>query len=69
MKPQCERILRHMEKVGGITSKEASDLYGIQRLASRIADLKAANYAITAIVESGENRYGEKVHWKRYFLA
>lgn len=38
---QCERILRHLEDYGSITSAEAITEYSIYRLASRISDLKS----------------------------
>lgn len=40
MPKQCRIIYEHMRTKGPITSKMAADMYGIQRLASRISDLK-----------------------------
>ena len=37
---QTERILRHLQTFGAITSLEAIQDYGILRLASRISELK-----------------------------
>ena len=56
---QCERILRHMQDYGSITSLEAVNEYGILRLASRICDLKDAGFPIKAEKVTGKNRYGE----------
>ena len=65
---QCDRILRHFRDYGSITSREAMNEYGIMRLASRISDLKQQGYVITAVTESGRNRYGEKTSYARYWL-
>ncbi len=65
---QCDRILRHFRDYGSITSLEAMKEYGIMRLASRISDLKQQGYVITAVTESGKNRYGEKTSYARYSL-
>lgn len=37
---QCERIMRHLEKFGTISTYEAFTEYGITRLASRVCDLR-----------------------------
>ena len=51
---QCEKILRHMEKYGSITSLEAMQEYGIMRLASRVSDLKKAGIPIRVETASGK---------------
>lgn len=65
---QCEKILRHMEDYGGITSLEAMQEYGIMRLASRIADLKRMGVPIRKETVSGKNRYGEATSYARYSI-
>ena len=65
---QCERIKRHLEDYGSITSLEAVNEYGILRLAARVSDLKAQGLDISDKFESSKNRYGETVSYKRYFL-
>ena len=65
---QCERILRHLEDYGTITSLEAITEYGILRLASRISDLRKQGYAISSEVGTGKNRYGEVTHFSVYKL-
>lgn len=57
-----------MQDCGSITSAEAITEYGIYRLASRISDLKKAGVPIKKETVSGRNRYGEKIHFKRYSL-
>ena len=66
---QCERVLRHLEDYGSITSLEAMSEYGIMRLASRIADLKEQGYAIVSERETGKNRYEETTSYSVYRLA
>lgn len=65
---QCERIYRHLRDYGSITSLEAMQEYGIMRLASRISDMKKAGAAIRAETVAGQNRYGEKASFSRYYL-
>lgn len=66
---QCERVLRHLEDFGSITSLEAMSEYGIMRLASRIADLKGQGYPIVSERVTGKNRYEEQTSYSVYRLA
>ena len=63
---QCERIIRHLNDYGSITSIEAMREYGIMRLASRISDLRRRGYAIKVESIEGVNRYNEKTRYARY---
>lgn len=65
---QCEKILRHMEDYGSISSLEAVNEYGIMRLASRISDLKRMGILIRKETVKGKNRYGEATSYARYSL-
>lgn len=65
---QCERVLRHLQDFGSITSAEAISEYGIYRLASRISDLKKRGVPIKTEMVSGKNRYGESTSFARYSL-
>lgn len=65
---QCERVLRHLEDFGSITSLEAVNEYGIMRLASRIADLKGQGHDIVSDRGSSKNRYGEPTSYSVYRL-
>lgn len=65
---QCERIQRHLEDYGSITSLEAMQEYGIMRLASRISDLKQMGVPIEKEMVSGKNRYGEPTSYARNSL-
>lgn len=66
---QNERITRHLNDYGSITSLEAMSEYGIMRLASRISDLKQQGLPIVTEMVSGKNRYGETTHYARYSLG
>ena len=66
---QCERVLRHLEDFGSITSLEAMSEYGIMRLASRISDLKGQGYVINSERVTGKNRYDETTSYSVYRLA
>lgn len=68
MLTQRERVLRHLEDYGSITSLEAMREYGIMRLASRISDLKRAGLPITKEMVKGKNRYGEQTCFAKYTL-
>lgn len=65
---QCERILRHLQDVGGLTQAEAMQEYGVARLSARISELKSAGYSIRREMVAGRNRYQEPVSYARYFL-
>lgn len=62
MKPQTQLVLRHLEKYGSITPKEAYENYRIMRLAARVKELRRW-YSILTTYES----HGKSVH-ARYVL-
>lgn len=66
---QCDRILRHLNIYGTITSLEAMQEYGIMRLASRINDLKRKGYNIIGETATGKNRFEERISYKVYKLV
>lgn len=66
---QCERIIRHLEDYGSITSATAMEEYGIMRLASRISDLKKQGVSIKTETVSGKNRYGEQTSYAKFSLG
>lgn len=65
---QCDKVLRHIEDYGSISSLEAVTDYGILRLAARISDLRAQGYPIVSHTATGRNRYGEPTHYSVYTL-
>jgi len=65
---QKERILRHLNDKGSITSLEAMKEYGIMRLTSRICELKKEGFLIRSEFVSSKNRYNEPVSFSKYSL-
>lgn len=66
---QNERILDYINQFGSITQLEALRDLGVMRLASRISDLRSRGCPIVSTSEAVKNRYGEKCHIKRYYIA
>ena len=66
---KCEKILRHLNDFGSITSREAINEYSIYRLASRVCDLKKIGYPIEKEMICRKNIYGETVRFARYSLG
>lgn len=66
---QNERILLHLKRYGKITQLEATNRYGIMRLASRIYDLKKLGYEFERRTITSRNRYGDKVSYEQYSLV
>lgn len=69
MKPQCEKILKHMETIGAITPNEAASLYRCKRLAARVCELRELGYPIVAKIETGVNADGDPVRYAKYWVA
>ena len=66
---QNERILKYMDTFGSITQREALNVLGVARLASRVNDLRKAGHPIISERVDGENKFGEKCHWARYRMG
>jgi hypothetical protein len=64
---QRRQILAHLKKHGTITSKQGSSLYGIDRTAARIFDLKEMGHEIQTVMIAVRGRCG-KAHVARYSL-
>lgn len=65
---QRQRIIDYIRQFGSITSKDAYNDLGITQLATRIKELKELGYEFETKWESGKNRFGEPVSFKRYYL-
>ena len=65
---QVQKIMRHFQLVGSITTLQAVQEYGILRLASRIWDIKQLGFRIEDCIVESTNRFGERVHFKKYWL-
>ncbi len=66
---QKQRIINYIREFGSITSLEAYKDLGITQLGARIDSLKKEGYTFKTEWESGKNRYGDKIDYKRYYLA
>ena len=66
---QSRRILNYMSLFGSITTLQAFADLGCARLASRISELKKAGYDIRSRFVKGQNRFGETVYYKEYYLG
>jgi hypothetical protein len=67
---QTEEVLALLrERPDGVTAMEALEEVGTSRLAARIADLKAAGYAITSELVQVNARNGRKARVARYRLV
>ena len=65
---QKERIIKYIRDYGSISSWEAYSDLGITQLGARIDQLKKEGYNFRTEWETGKNRYGEPVTFKRYYL-
>lgn len=63
---QTRRIVKYIDDFGSITTLEAMRDLGVTNLHARLYDLKKEGYVITGTSEQSKNRYGDKVHYKRY---
>lgn len=65
---QAERIREYMHDFGSITPMDAFRDLGITKLATRISEMRAAGIDVSSEWMEVENRFGEKVKFKRYYL-
>lgn len=66
---QTHMVLRHLkDKKHGLTSWEAIKEYGCTRLSAAIYTLKKRGYVIGKENVYSRNRYGNPVHFARYYL-
>ena len=66
---QAEKVLKYMDTFGSITQREALNVLGVARLASRVNDLRKAGHPIVSEVETGTNKFGEPTRWARYRMG
>lgn len=66
---QKQRIINYIRQFGSITSKDAYIDLGITQLGARIDGLERDGYAFVKEWETGVNRFGEEIQYKRYYLA
>ena len=66
---QKDRIINYIREFGSISSFEAYANLGITQLGARIDQLKKEGYEFKTEWETGQNRFGERTDYKRYYLA
>lgn len=66
---QIRRILAYMEENGSITQQEASIHLSVERLASRVTDIKRMGYPIKSEWKKKRNQFGEPCRFKRYYMG
>ena len=52
----------------GITVREAMEVLGTTELRKIMSTLRERGFKVITVWEEGENRYGEQVRYKRYFV-
>ena len=67
--PQKQRVINYIREFGSISSWEAYRDIGITQLGARIDQLKKDGYQFRTEWEKSQNRYGEPVSFKKYFLV
>lgn len=65
---QQRRVAEYMHRFGWVTPLDGFRDLGIMRLAARIHDLRGGGFKIKDETFASENRFGERVHFKRYRL-
>lgn len=65
---QVQRVLDYMRKHGSITQLEASIHLSVQRLPSRIFEIKKLGYTVRSERVTVINQFGEKSRPARYWL-
>lgn len=63
---QNERVLWYLQTVGSLTSREASENLGVDRLAARIEELRRKGNRIETSRKKVKNRFGEEVYIAEY---
>lgn len=65
---QRRKILKYLQQRRSITSWEAYKYLGITQFATRVKELKQEGYLFKTEWESKENKDGQMVKFKRYYL-
>lgn len=63
---QRDKLIRHLNDFGTITTLEAFRDYGIMRPSARISEIKQRGYQVRTEMVKGVNRYGEPIRYARY---
>lgn len=63
---QNQQVLHHFKSGKTLTQDEARELYGIERLSARIAELRKKGHDIETETVYCVNRWGKKTHYGVY---
>lgn len=63
-----DRVLKHLQEHGAITSWESIELFGNTRLSATIFDLRQDGFNIKSETITTKNRYGDPTHYTKYTL-
>ena len=63
------RIRDFITDNGSITGKDAAEYLGIMSFTKRISEMRRKGYPLSFKWETSENRYGEKVRYKRWYFV
>jgi len=66
---QEQLMLNHMERYGGISTRDAVRKYDIMRPQSRVNDLRRKGYNILTEMKYRKRRDGTTVRWAYYKLV
>lgn len=66
--PTALVLLDYMREHGSITGIEAVHECGVMDYRRRMTDLRNAGFNIVGIMETGVNRRGAVIHYKRYSI-
>lgn len=65
---QNQMIINHLKEHGAITPLEALREYGVERLASRIHDIRGMKYKVRTNKLAVKNRFGKTTYIAQYSL-
>lgn len=66
---QRKRISEYITDHGSITGREAIIHLGILSFTKRISEMRRLDYPLAFNWEIGENQYGEKCRYKRWYFV
>lgn len=65
---QCARVIAYIDMFGSITSGRAKAALGVERLASRVNEIKKMGIPIAKRWVKGINRWGEPTRYAEYYF-
>lgn len=66
MVSQKQMVLDYIREFGSITPIDAFRDLGVTRLAAKVFELKKDGHDIDKVIETGENRFGNRTRYARY---